>query len=325
MKREKLSRSTIKRRFFIFLIIFIIIAACSSPPEKTLNDKLRPYQTGSEINIAANEYDTSPTKGSCSYGFHAISYGEIGLVTALHCTNTNYDYEGNFIVTGERVWQSYADDAYAVAKVKQKPILFNKRNDNICREAIEELGRGDLYWCLRADAAFAPFIYQSIANDDDLYQAGAVANVPLSIDETNLGPVMQDDPHFYTGYSYVPFSNEGLYKIGMTTGKTVGYLVSEISLNIPLALEQGGEVVVLLGVYGAQSSNAATFADLGDSGGPVFHSTNGNDGPFFTLTGIVSAGTGYGLLFVEPLGDILASIDIEVEYATGNGGYLGTP
>jgi len=323
MKKDMCLYNNVNYRYYIIAIIFIVfISSCSSPPEKTLNDKLRPFQTGSEVDVAANEYDNSP-RGSCSYGFHAISYGKIGLVTALHCTNTDYDYDGGFVVSGEKVWQSYTDDAYAVATVERKPTLLDKWDNDSCLEAIEDLGRDDLRWCLLADAAFAPFVDQSIVNDGDLYQAGAVANVPLSIDETNLGPVAEDDPHFYTGYSYLPTANQPLYKIGSTTGKTVGYLVSELPVDIPISLEEGGEEVVLLGVYSARSSNAATFADHGDSGGPVFHTTSGDDGPF-TLAGIVSAGTNYGLLFVEPLGDILASIDIEVEYA-GSGGYLGIP
>ena len=299
------------------LLAVASIASCSQPKPKDLHSDLRPYQAGSRIDLSDNPGDSSPRR-ACSYGFHAQKNGHVGLVTAVHCTNAGLDSSGHFYVFGERIWQSFDYDATVIATVSEKPDLLDKDTSETCRTAIEDLGRYDLRWCLVADAAFAPF---SSTVD---YVAGAVANVPLSVAETKIGPVDEKKYHSYTGYGFQPLEDQPLYKIGATTGKTEGYLVSGIPVDLPVVLSPGAEEVVLLDLYSAQSYNSATFADHGDSGGPIFHSYVGDSEGPFVLEGIVSAGTDYGLLFIEPLGDILDALGVEVEHA-GEGGGLGLP
>jgi len=238
-------------------------------------------------------------------------------VTALHCTNATINYDGEFnVASGERIWQTYADDVNAIARVGLKPAVLDGWSDDECRQAIDDLGRSDLRWCIRADAVFAPFVHQSDLDDEYTYQAGAVASLPLSVEENKLGPVDEDHPSSYTSYRLYPLYGYNLYKIGSTTGKTVGYLTGTGDpVNITVRLHEYEDEVVLLGVYPAQSSNTATFADHGDSGGMVFQSFNGGGSDSdFTLEGVVSAGTSYGLLFIEPLGDILDELDVEIEF-----------
>ncbi|GEM89865.1 hypothetical protein [Oceanithermus desulfurans] len=250
----------------MLLVAFALLAGCNPTPQKTLANKLRPFQAGSWIDV---EQPSLSKIAHCSYGFHAQRYGQIGLVTAVHCTDTVFGQDGRFTVSDERVWQSYDDDTNAVARVALKPTLVNYSNDDTCRAAIDALGSQGygIYWCLGADAAFAPFINQGIRDDEDMYKLGAVANLPLSDTKTRLGPVKEKDPARYTGYLYAPLADDPIYKIGSTTGKTESTLYANAMKGNFIAPFPDGHDILYLGVYFATGTHAAPLVDKGDSGG----------------------------------------------------------
>ena len=303
----------------VLLMALTLLAGCQPKPQKTLANKLRPFQSGSLVDVESGGDSIS----SCSYGFHAQLNGEIGLVTAVHCANTDFGYDGHFTSMNERIWQSYDDDRSAIAQVNRKPTMVNYSNDDACRAAIDALGQQgvDIYWCLYADAAFAPFIYQDKTGDDNYYQTGAVANLPLSEDRTRLGPVKEKNPAVYSGYSYAPLSDTPLYKIGATTGKTEGQLPKNIPEfdNFIAHFSNDSREFVNLGVFFAVSDNVAPLVGAGDSGGGVFHAASYTEDPDgdFILTGITIGEAEYQgrtLLVIEPLEDILDTLDVEVEF-----------
>ncbi|HGY09459.1 MAG TPA: hypothetical protein ENK37_05315 [Oceanithermus profundus] len=310
----------------VLLVALTLLAGCQPKPQKTLTNKLRPFQSGSLIDVESG----GGMIASCSYGFHAQRYGQIGLVTAVHCTDTDFDYDGHFTSTNERIWQSYSDDSNPVARVSLKPNMVYYTDDAACEAVASAYPDFYIRWCLYADATFAPFVDQNKTGDEKFYLAGAVANLPLSKKETKLGPVDETHPNTYTGYGYAPLSDTPIYKIGATTGKTEG----ELPKNIP---EYGNFIAQFpsdpryfanLGVFFVVSDNTAPLVSSGDSGGGVFHATSYTedpDGPF-ALTGITIGEAEYQgetLLVMEPLQDILDTLDVEVEI--GGSGALGRP
>jgi len=84
------------RPIFVLALVAasLVLVACPKkpkPPEKSLQDKIRPYQMGTQIQLG--EYPSSTThRSTCSFGFYARNDGSVypqpqGLVTAAHYTN----------------------------------------------------------------------------------------------------------------------------------------------------------------------------------------------------------------------------------------------
>ena len=69
------------------LTLAVVVSSCGGgggSNNKTLTDKLRPYQAGSMIDVAEGATSTSPGHG-CSYGFHAQRcYGPDGAERLRH-------------------------------------------------------------------------------------------------------------------------------------------------------------------------------------------------------------------------------------------------
>jgi len=315
-------------------VLAIQLGGCQPKQQKTLHDTLRPLQSGSLIDVAPDPTSTTPA-GSCSYGFHAVDHNMYGLVTAVHCTNVEFNTDGEFLYIGERIWQAYNSNSSSnrpIAQIEFKPSVLTYSNSAPCREAIDSLGSAGhyIYACLTADAAFAPFIDQSIRDNTDEYIAGGVASLPLSTSETKIGPVDEKHPDKYTGYISSPISGKPIYKIGATTGKTEGELA--IENPILFVAEEFGQMgeILYLGVYVVRNENSAPLVDFGDSGGAAFHPTytGGPNGDFNLIGLTIGQATddqGISYLIIEPLGDILGVFpSLEVEHA-GEGGGLGLP
>jgi len=315
-------------------VLAIQLGGCQPKQQKTLHDTLRPLQSGSLIDVAPDPTSTDPSE-SCSYGFHAVDHNMYGLVTAVHCTNVEFNTDGEFLYMGERIWQAYGINSSSnrpIAQVALKPNVLTYSNSTSCREAIDSLGSAGqyIYACLPADAAFAPFAEQNIRDNADEYIAGGVASLPLSTNETKIGPVDEKHPDKYTGYISSPISGKPIYKIGATTGKTEGELAIENPiLFVAERFGQMGEILYL-GVYVVRNINSAPLVDFGDSGGAAFHPTytGGPNGDFNLIGLTIGQATdeqGNSYLIIEPLDDILGVFpSMEVEHA-GQGGGLGLP
>jgi len=324
------------RPIFVLALVAasLVLVACPKKPkpqEKSLQDKIRPYQMGTQIQLG--EYPSSTShRSTCSFGFYARNDGSVypqpqGLVTAAHCTNMRLDGFGDLVVeSGEPIWQSTPENSSVIARVTYKARRYTWSDTLECSYDID--GR-QVDYCLKADAAYADFVNP---DDDPDQVVGAVANVPLSTDETLLKPVdtSENGWHEQTGVFQEPVIGQMLFKVGRSTGKTRGTVV-EVTRELPVGIES--EYVVLLRLYRVvrEFGDEAPLVDGGDSGGPAMQvmgsDTENEEGPF-TLVGLVSAKLrgSEEVLFVEPVSDIQQELDIiplpEGVGPAGSGGNL---
>ena len=305
---------------FVLLALLTGLSQCGGASEsKKLTDNVRPLQLGTEVSLGSDSFDLAPDR-ACSFGFYALRTDLTpaleGLVTALHCTNMSMTAGEYDVPYGEPIWQSRPENSDIVAEVNLKPRTL--------RDGEIQDGYDCPYWwygnevdyCIPADAAFAEFY-----PGQDTWQ-GAVANVPLSIDQTELTLVDEAQFDEQTGVLTDPLPGELAYKIGKTTGKTRMYVVEEVEGQFT---QINGENVVYLRLFRAVDmwDDPAPLIDRGDSGGPVFHNFRGaSDG--YILTGLaVMMGTSNGteVLYIEPVSDIKRMLPVEPEYA-GSGGVM---
>ena len=314
-----------KPRYLLVLLPMVVLLSVLSQcggepkPKKKLTDNVRPLQLGTEIGLGSQPDDEMPHM-ICSFGFYAQRTDQYpapeGLVTALHCTNIIE------VTSGEPIWQSRPENSTVIARVDQKPgILWGGETVEIDGSEYNcPYWWGDyaVDYCIPADAVFAAFYS---VQDDDLWP-GAVANVPLSTDSTELTLVDERKFDKQTGVLTDPLPGEIAYKIGRTTGKTRMHVVEEVPGQF---VKVNGDSVVFIRLFKAVDmwDDPAPLIDHGDSGGPVFHNfRDASDG--YVLTGIaVLMGTSYGseALYIEPVSDIKRMLPVEPEYA-GFGGVM---
>ena len=237
------------------------------------------------------------------------------------------DFDDLVVESGEPIWQSTPQNSSVIAHVTYKAPRYTWSDTLEC--PYYDMNGRQVDYCLKANAAYADFVNQ---DDDQDQVVGAVANVPLSTDETLLKPVNTSEKgwHKQTGVFQEPVVGQTLFKIGRTTGKTRGRVV-EVIRELPLEIDS--EYVVLLSLYRVvrEFGDEAPLVGGGDSGGPAMQvmgsDTENEEGPF-TLVGLVSAKlrNSEELLFIEPVKDIQQELDIiplpEGVGPAGSGGSL---
>jgi len=312
------------RYFFVsafFLSLLLSLSQCGGAPKpkKKLTDNVRPLQLGTEISLGSDSFDPAPDR-ACSFGFYAARTDQTpapeGLVTALHCTNMRMTAGVYDVPYGEPIWQSRPENSGVIAEVRKKPEILRSGESRDGYDCPYWWDRNDVDYCIPADAAFAEF-----DPSQDTWQ-GAVANVPLSIDQTELTLVDEAQFDEQSGVLTDPLPGEFAYKIGKTTGKTRMYVVEEVEGQFT---QINGENVVYLRLFRAVDmwDDPVPHIDHGDSGGPVFHNfRDAHDG--YILAGIAVGGSvegGTEVLYIEPVSDIKRMLPVEPKYA-GSGGVM---
>ncbi len=170
-------------------------------------------------------------RGACTLGFIAIRSGVRGFVTNSHCTRSQFSI-ASFL--RKRFYQAAGYVGYEYAEAPMYPN-----------------GGGFFRW---ADAAF-------IRIDDDVTsQLGAIAN-------TSYGSLLR------TGTKYInlksnPISGENVWKVGRTTGKTMGEIYATC-VDVPVQVE-GFDVLYKCQSRVKATNNTHGWVWQGDSGSAAY-------------------------------------------------------
>lgn len=246
-----------------------VVVDASTPAVPTSLDSItRPLVGGIRI-------DNGP--GTCSIGFPAVRGGVEGFVTASHCTLV----QG--VVDHTLFWQTMTPDAndptgeVPVAQETADP------SGTVC---------GAPTRCRDSDSAFAALL------DDTNFVAGTIARPPLNSTAWN-----GTDTYRVTS-TVNPLLGDTVDKVGRTTGLTSGTITATCVNHV-----EATELVSLPGTFlwVEDCQDDSSYHDgPGDSGGPVFEITSGND---VALVGLNWGSTGSGGTF-SPLANIEESTEL---------------
>jgi len=251
-------------------------------PVQTLRDRFDPIPGGVQIHFG--QY-------LCSIGVIAESGGQLGFVTASHCT----DHQGG--TEGTVYYQPLSSTDATVIGIEAIDPDYYSRRQGPCPYVGAK--------CRQSDAAF-------------IASTGARAMRLGSIAETNPGSITWTGSYF-TITGTAPGNglvNDTRDKIGRTTGHTSG----RISASCVDTGVSGSNIVLLCQDFVSSSS---VLVGPGDSGANVF-SGSGN----VTWAGQLWGGNGAGTMFVyspaRNVIDELGALNVTGS-GSGNGGDGGTP